>query len=140
LAASPRQSDEKGDDVSEQAIQERYVELLRRSGETHSLAAGDAIFAEGDVADRMYIVDSGNVSLQVGGQTVENVGPGGIFGEMALIDRAPRSASAVAETDAAVISIDKRRFWFLVQETPYFAETVMRVMAGRIRNMNQSLT
>ena len=52
---------------------------------------------------------------------------------MAVIDREPRSATAVAETDATLVSIDKRRFWFLVQETPYFAEIVMRVMAQRLR-------
>jgi CRP-like cAMP-binding protein len=56
-----------------------------------------------------------------------------MFGEMALIDREPRSATAVAETDCELVVIDKRRFWFLVQETPYFAEIVMRVMADRLR-------
>ena len=64
---------------------------------------------------------------------LEEVGPGTIFGEMALIDLGPRSASAVAVTDCELVSIEKRRFWFLVQETPYFAETVMRVMAERLR-------
>ena len=49
---------------------------------------------------------------------------------MAVIDREPRSASAVAESDCGLVTIDKRRFWFLVQETPYFAEIVMRVMAS----------
>ena len=52
---------------------------------------------------------------------------------MELIDREPRSASAVAATGCELVSIEKRRFWFLVQETPYFAETVMRVMAERLR-------
>jgi CRP-like cAMP-binding protein len=52
---------------------------------------------------------------------------------MALIDLGPRSASAVAVTDCELVSIEKRRFWYLVQETPYFAETVMRVMAERLR-------
>ena len=56
-----------------------------------------------------------------------------MFGEMALIDREPRSATAIAETDCELVVIDKRRFWFLVQETPYFAEIVMRVMADRLR-------
>ena len=50
-----------------------------------------------------------------------------------MIDREPRSATAVAETDCELVPIDKRRFWFLVQETPYFAEIVMRVMVDRLR-------
>jgi CRP-like cAMP-binding protein len=52
---------------------------------------------------------------------------------MAVIDREPRSASAVARSACGLVAIDKRRFWFLVQETPYFAEIVMRVMADRLR-------
>ena len=81
----------------------------------------------------MYVVSSGSVTLSIGDRVVETVGPGGLFGEMALIDLEPRSASAVADTDCELVTIDKRRFWFLVQETPYFAEIVMRVMASRLR-------
>ena len=84
----------------------------------------------------MYVVSDGSVTLSIGDQVVETVGPGGLFGEMAVIDREPRSATAVAESDVTLVSIDKRRFWFLVQETPYFAEIVMRVMAQRLRRQS----
>ncbi|HEU5100134.1 MAG TPA: Crp/Fnr family transcriptional regulator [Roseiflexaceae bacterium] len=60
-------------------------------------------------------------------------GPGGIVGEMALIDDRPRSATAVAATDCRLVPIDERRFTFLVQQTPMFALAVMRVMAERLR-------
>ena len=73
------------------------------------------------------------MSLTAHGSELETVGEGAIFGEMAVIDREPRSATAVAETDCELVAVDKRRFWFLVQETPYFAEIVMRVMADRLR-------
>jgi CRP/FNR family cyclic AMP-dependent transcriptional regulator len=116
---------------------ERYLELLQRSGESEPFAAGEQVFAEGDQADRMYIVCSGTVSLSAGGRRLEIVEPGGIFGELALIDREPRSATAVAETDCELVSIEKTRFWFLVQETPYFAEIVMRVMVGRLRRRTE---
>ena len=114
-------------------VQERYIGLLQRSGESEEFAAGTTVFNEGDPADRMYLVTRGNVSLSISGRVVETVGPGGLFGEMAVIEREPRSGMAVAETDTTLVGIDKRRFWFLVQETPYFAEIVMRVMAGRLR-------
>ncbi len=119
--------------MTEPAVQDKYLELLRRGGETESFAAGATIFSEGDPADRMYVVDSGSVSLVTGDTVLEVVGPGAIFGELAVIDRSPRSASAVVESDCELVTIDKRRFWFLVQETPYFAEIVMRVMADRLR-------
>ena len=113
--------------------QEKYIGMLRRSGEIEEFAAGASVFAEGDLADRMYVVDSGTVALTIGDREIEVVGPGGLFGEMAVIDREPRSAAAVAQSDCGLVAIDKRRFWFLVQETPYFAEIVMRVMADRLR-------
>ena len=126
--------------MSDEGIQEQYVELLRRSGSAETYRAGDPIFRAGDPADHMYLVDSGTVSLRVGEHVVETVGPSGLFGEMAVVDRRPRSASAIAESDCALITFDKRRFWFLVQETPFFAEIVKRAMASRIRTMNKALT
>jgi len=79
------------------------------------------------------------MALRVRGETVEEIAPGGIFGEMALIDHAPRSASAVAIEDSEIIPIDERLFFILVQDAPYFALDVMRVLTDRIRNMNQRL-
>ena len=84
----------------------------------------------------MYVVTSGSVVLSIDGRIVETLGPGGLFGEMAVIEREPRSGTAVAETVTELVGIDKRRFWFLVQETPYFAELVMRVMARRLRRQD----
>jgi len=122
--------------VSDTAVQERYLALLQRSGESEEFEAGATIFEQGEPADRMYVVTSGSVALSVGGRVVETLGPGGLFGEMAVIEREPRSGTAVAETDTELVGIDKRHFWFLVQETPYFAELVMRVMARRLRRQD----
>lgn len=100
--------------------------------------AGEQLFQEGDQGTVMYVLRAGEVAIDVGGKTVENVSPGGLIGEMALLDNAPRSAGATALTDCDVVPIDQRRFLFLVQETPFFALEVMRVMARRLRAMNQS--
>jgi len=119
--------------VSESNVQERYIGLLQRSGESEEHTAGATIFSQGDPADRMYIISTGSVSLSIDGRHVETLGAGGIFGEMVVIEREPRSGTAVADSDTTLVGIDRRRFWFLVQETPYFAEIVMRVMASRLR-------
>ena len=119
--------------MTETEVQERYIGLLQRSGESEEFAAGTTVFSQGDDGDRMFVVVSGSVTLSVDGRVVETVGPGGLFGEMAVIEHEPRSGTAVAEADTSLVGIDKRRFWFLVQETPYFAEIVMRVMAARLR-------
>jgi CRP-like cAMP-binding protein len=115
------------------ATHERYVALLTESGEPETFAAGTTIFEQGEMGEVLYIVRKGSVALSADGRYLETVEPGGMFGEMALIDREPRSATAQAEADSELVTIDKRRFWFLVQETPYFAEIVMRVMADRLR-------
>jgi len=115
------------------ATHERYIGLLMESGNAETFPAGTTLFEQGESGEVLYIVRDGTVVLSVDGRRLELVEKGGMFGEMALIDREPRSATAVADSDCELVVIDKRRFWFLVQETPYFAEIVMRVMADRLR-------
>ena len=100
-------------------------------------AAGSTIVSKGDPAHEMFLVRKGRIGIQVNGKTVEEVSRGGIFGEMALIDHAPRSASAIAIEDAEIIPIDERLFIILIQDAPYFALDVMRVLTDRIRRMNE---
>jgi len=70
---------------------------------------------------------------------IYSIGSGGILGEMALIDTQLRSATAVAQTDCKLVPINEKRFVFLVQQTPFFAIEVMRIMAERLRNMDARL-
>jgi CRP/FNR family transcriptional regulator, cyclic AMP receptor protein len=99
-------------------------------------ASGQIIFQEGQPRDFMYVVKKGEVDIVIREQIVETVGEEGFFGELALIDHAPRSAAAIAKTDCTLIKIDERQFLYLVQETPYFALIVMRTLAARIRRRN----
>jgi CRP/FNR family cyclic AMP-dependent transcriptional regulator len=84
----------------------------------------------------MYVVREGEVEIVIGDQVFETVGPGSLFGEMALIDAQPRSATARAKTDCTVVPIDEQRFIFLVQQTPYFSLQLMGVLVARLRRMN----
>jgi CRP-like cAMP-binding protein len=103
------------------------------------IAANQNIFAEGDQGDCMYILKEGTVELLHNGKLLATVEKGGIFGEMALIDFLPRSATAVAKTDCTLVPVDEKHFSRLVQETPAFAIQVMRVLVQRLRLMNDSL-
>jgi CRP-like cAMP-binding protein len=103
-----------------------------------SFSAGSVIFAEGQKRDSMYVVKSGEVELKVRDKPVEVVGQDGFFGEMALVDQAPRSATAVAKTDCIVIPISEKHFLFMVEETPFFALIVMRTLTTRLRRMDES--
>ena len=71
------------------------------------------------------------------GQLIETVGSGGIVGEMGLIDKTARSGSAIAKTDCKLVPLDETRFKIYVHNTPFFAIQVMRVMADRLRRMDE---
>jgi CRP/FNR family transcriptional regulator, cyclic AMP receptor protein len=101
--------------------------------------AGQKIFREGDPGDLMYVVRDGQVDLHVKGQLVDALGPGGVLGEMALIEHAPRTATATAKTDCTLVPIPEKRFMFMVQQTPHFALQIMRVIAERLRRMDARL-
>jgi len=81
----------------------------------------------------------GTVDILIGEQLVETAGRGALLGEMALIDDAPRSASAIAKTPCTLVEISQKRFHFLVQQTPNFATHVLKVLAGRLRKMDRLL-
>ena len=114
---------------------QQRIDLFRHAEDGVSFSPGVAIFSEGDPGDVMYAVQKGQVDIVHAGVTLETVGEGGIFGEMSLVDGSPRSAAAVARTDCKVVPIDRRRFEFLVQQAPYFAVTVMGIMADRLRKV-----
>jgi len=95
------------------------------------------IFQQGEPRTVMYVVNAGEVEIRLGGKVLEVVGPNGIFGEMAMVDGGPRTATAVARTECKLVPIDQRRFQFLVQQTPFFAIEVMRVLVGRLRRVDE---
>lgn len=97
---------------------------------------GETIFREGEPGDVMYAVVDGEVDIYVHDKPVSLVKQGEVLGEMALIDRKPRSATAIARTDCKLVVINEQRFNFLLKQTPMFVTQIMRVMADRIRNQN----
>ncbi|MGC1349505.1 MAG: cyclic nucleotide-binding domain-containing protein [Xanthobacteraceae bacterium] len=103
---------------------------------TRSFKAGEIIFRHGDPAEELYIVKSGKVEIRLGNRLLDTLPELSIFGEMALIDHSPRSATVVAATDATVVPVDEKQFLFLVSRTPHFALNVMRVLAQRLRTTN----
>lgn len=110
------------------------IQLLRNEKDVIQIPAGETIFNEGDAGDAMYVVLEGTVEIVHKDRVIEKVEAGSIFGEMALIDDQPRSASAVAGTNLQIARVNQQRFEFLVQYSPFFAVEVMRIMARRLRD------
>lgn len=115
------------------------MDLFRHADDATPFASGAVIFQEGDAGAEMYVILEGEVELLVHGQVVDTLKRDAIFGEMALIDSSPRSATAIAKTDCKIVKIDQKRFMFLVQQTPFFAIEVMRTLAARLRRMDERL-
>jgi CRP-like cAMP-binding protein len=101
-----------------------------------SFKAGEFIFREGDPAEELFVVKTGTVEIRLGNRLLDTLPERSIFGEMALIDHGPRSATAVAATDATVVPVGEKQFLLLVSRTPYFALNVMRVLVQRLRTSN----
>lgn len=110
------------------------LEMFAAEENPRVCSAGEIIFREYDMGAEMYVVLEGEVDLTIRGRTVETLGPGEPFGEMALIDQAPRVATAVAKTACKLAVLPERRFLFLVQTAPQFALQIMKVMADRLRS------
>lgn len=108
-----------------------------RHSDAKAFAAGDIIFRAGEPRTFMFVINEGEVEIRLADRLLEVASGGGIFGEMAMIDNEPRTATAVARTACKLVLIDQKRFQFLVHETPYFAIEVMRVLADRLRRTNQ---
>ncbi len=113
------------------------LNLFKNSDNLEHFAAGTTIFNKGDLGDYMYVVIEGEVDVTADGEHIRTITPGGVFGEMALIDAAPRSADTVARTDCVLAPVDERRFLFLVHETPMFALHMMSVLAARLRDWHR---
>lgn len=116
-------------------MESKKIGLFRNAKDAIPFAPGQTIFKEGDHADLMYVIQSGEVEVRYNGHQIETLGEGNIFGEMSLISEEPRAATVIALTEVRLVPIDLKRFMFLVEETPYFAVQVMRIMSARIKKM-----
>jgi len=115
------------------------INLFANDTDYVSYSAGQAVFKEGDLGEQMFAVIEGSVDILIRGKVMETIEAGGVFGEMALIEQRPRIASAVVQTTAKLVPIDRRRFEFLVQQSPFFALQIMTIMAERLRRMDEEL-
>lgn len=115
------------------------LEFFKAAGKPATIAEGEKIFSENERAiplvrrNKMYLLLKGEVGLVTGRKNIGRVRPGEIFGEMALISDAPRSASAVARTACRVIALDDAEFQAALRKKPQFAVMLMSVMIHRLR-------
>lgn len=117
-----------------------FAPMFRNDDSAFDVEAGSVIFREGDPGDSLYVILEGEVDVSVNGHHVWRLQTGEVFGEMALVEARPRSATAVAHSACRLVTIDERRFLFLVTQTPFFALGLLRLLASRLRAMDETVS
>ena len=115
---------------------------LKRVTRELSFAGGSEVFKEGDAGDAFYVVGRGQVQISavIGSgerQVLSRVPPGEMFGELAIIDNQPRSATATAEVETAVYMVPRDAMVTMLNNFPHFAFSMMREMTQRLREFNR---
>lgn len=106
-----------------------------------TVSAGKIVFSEGDPGDVMYIIIEGEIeiskrtSLETS-KTLITLKAGDIFGEMAVIEKKPRSATAIATRQSRLLSMDEGLFFSMIEKNPDFAVKIVRVLSERVRRSN----
>ena len=114
--------------------------FFESAGTPQSFAQGESLFVQDQAGDQAYYLLEGEVSLTRGRKAIDIVKAGEIVGEMAMVSREPRSASALARTPVRAIALDARRFQSAIQKMPEFALMLMGMMINRIRLTVATLT
>jgi CRP/FNR family transcriptional regulator, cyclic AMP receptor protein len=104
--------------------------------DVQAVKKGQTIFLAGALGKHMYVVLEGQVEIKIGDRVVDQIRPGGIFGEMALVDERPRAGSAVALSDGRLLRLGEDQFQKLVKESPFFSLKVLRTVVERLRRSN----
>jgi voltage-gated potassium channel len=95
--------------------------------------AGKVLMEEGRAGHEFFIIASGRVAVERGGQRIRDLGPGDFLGEIALVDGGPRTATATTETDTSLLVLAHREFNTLMAGYPAIRECVLRCLAKRVR-------
>jgi CRP-like cAMP-binding protein len=120
------------------ALSRKELALVAKRAEDVVVPAGKALVSEGDTGNQFFVIMSGTVKLTRRGRKIATLGPGDSFGELALLDKHPRNATAVAETPVELVVIGQREFAGLIDDVPGFARKLLSALASRLRAADMS--
>lgn len=118
----------------------RELQAIARAAKEVHHKAGTTIAREGDAGIGLFVISDGRAKVTIGGRTKGRLGPGDFFGEIALLDGGPRTASVVAESDLTLLGVTEWVFRGLLQEHPTIAIKTLQSLAGRLRNASKAAT
>lgn len=118
-------------------VKPKKLKKLAGRMQERTFAEGDAITTEGKSGVGFFVIEAGNATVSIDGKIVRTLGPGEYFGEIALIDSGPRSATIVATTDLRCRGLSAWEFRPFVEEHPEVAWPMLEGLASRLREAEQ---
>jgi CRP/FNR family cyclic AMP-dependent transcriptional regulator len=115
------------------ALNKKELGLVAKASEVTKVPAGTVIVKEGEIGHEFYLLAKGSAVVRRGNRKVASLSSGAYFGEMALLDRGPRTATVTAEEDCELIVIGQREFMAVLDQVPPVAHKLLVAMAGRLR-------
>jgi CRP-like cAMP-binding protein len=121
-----------------------HVDRVAACGEVESWNSGEEIVAEGSLGDALYLILTGSVRVEIGGHALADLGSGDFFGEMSLVEPAPRSATVIAAEPAYVFRLPHEALRQLLADDPAAANAlliqIVKTLSERLRRANGTLT
>ena len=121
-------------------LSRRHLHQVAEAADEVSFRQGSTVVKEGDLGQTLFVIMEGQVRVTRGGRKLGTMGPGEFFGEIALVDRGPRTATVVAETPLVAIRLFRRSFLKLIEREPKIGEKVLATLAMRLRTVEKNLT
>ena len=114
----------------------RELQRIARAGDEAIVPAGKLLIDQGDIGREAYVIIEGTAVVKRGGRKIATLGAGDHFGELALLDRGPRTATVIAETDLKVFVLTARKFNGVLVEVPAIAHKLLASLATRVRELD----
>jgi len=120
-------------------LSKRHLRRVAKLAHVRRFASGSTLVRAGDSGRSFFVLLDGTAKVVRSGARPRRLGMGDYFGEMALLDGAPRSADVVAETDVLALTVDRSSFTKLLSAEPTLAQTLLRTLAARLRAAESSI-
>lgn len=117
----------------------RELRTVRRALEEVTVAQGRVLTEEGTIGREFFFIVEGQASVRRGTRKIATLGPGDYFGELALLDRKPRSATVIADTEMRLLVLGQRQFNGLLDAVPALGRKLLAAMAGRLRDADSKV-
>lgn len=119
------------------SLSQKDLRKIASAGDEQTIEPGHILTEQGDTGREAFVIIEGTAAVKRANRKVATLGPGQCVGELALLDRGPRTATVVAETPMTVFVIGSREFSGVLDEVPTLAHKMLAALAGRVREMDK---